>query len=166
MKIGKMDEMILIQKNEITVDAIGNHKTAWEDYFSGHTSASTYNVDESSTEATYENRSATFAVRYCSKLASLDAIHYRVIHRNQIGATAPKRTGKYAKSWKTKNTKETSTELQVTVYSPTRYMLAHLLENGHAKRGGGRVKAIPHIKPAEEAGEEQLVRDIEAALGK
>ncbi len=86
--------------------------------------------------------------------------------KTQIGATAPKRTGKYAKSWKTKNTKETSTELQVTVYSPTRYMLAHLLENGHAKRGGGRVKAIPHIKPAEEAGEEQLVRDIEAALGK
>lgn len=86
--------------------------------------------------------------------------------KTQIGATAPKRTGKYAKSWKTKNTKETSTELQVTVYSPTRYMLAHLLENGHAKRGGGRVKAIPHIKPAEEVGEEQLVRDIEAALGK
>ncbi len=52
------------------------------------------------------------------------------------------------------------------MYSPTRYMLAHLLENGHAKRGGGRVKAIPHIAPAEEKGEEQLIKDIESALGK
>lgn len=86
--------------------------------------------------------------------------------KTQISATAPKRTGKYAKSWKAKNTKETSTEIQVTVYSPTRYMLAHLLENGHAKRGGGRVKAIPHIAPAETVGEEQLIKDIESALGK
>ena len=86
--------------------------------------------------------------------------------KTQINATAPKRTGKYAKSWKAKNTRETSTELQVTVYSPTRYMLAHLLENGHAKRGGGRVKAIQHIAPAEAVGEEQLIKDIESALGK
>ena len=86
--------------------------------------------------------------------------------KTQISATAPKHTGKYAKSWKAKNTRETSTELQVTVYSPTRYMLAHLLENGHAKRGGGRVKAIQHIAPAEAVGEEQLIKDIESALGK
>ncbi len=86
--------------------------------------------------------------------------------KTEISETAPRRTGKYARSWKTKNTKETSTEIQVTVYSPTRYMLAHLLENGHAKRGGGRVKAIPHIAPAEEKGEEQLIKDIESALGK
>lgn len=84
MKIGKMDEMILIQKNEVTVDAIGNHKTSWTDYVSCHSSPSTYNVDESSEEVTYENRSVTFAIRYCKKAASLDAIHYRVIHRNQV----------------------------------------------------------------------------------
>lgn len=81
-----------------------------------------------------------------------------------IGENAPRNTGKYTKSWRTKKTKETSTELEVTVYSPTRYMLAHLLEHGHAKRNGGRVRAIPHIAPAEEAGEEQLLRDIERGL--
>ena len=64
----------------------------------------------------------------------------------------------------TKAGKESSTELEVTVYSPTRYMLAHLLEHGHAKRGGGRVKAIPHIAPAEEAAEEELMKDIERGL--
>ena len=84
--------------------------------------------------------------------------------RKEIKAGAPVKTGRYAKSWTTKKTKESSTRLEVTVYSPSRYMLAHLLENGHAKRGGGRVRAIPHIKPAEEHGMEQLENDLERAL--
>ena len=84
--------------------------------------------------------------------------------RKDIGANAPVKSGRYAKSWRTKKTNESSTKLEVTVYSPTRYMLAHLLEYGHAKRGGGRVKAIPHIAPAEEAAEEQLMKDIELLL--
>ena len=84
--------------------------------------------------------------------------------KKDIGANAPRKSGRYAKSWRTKKTKETSTELQVTVYSPTRYMLAHLLEHGHAKRGGGRVRAIPHIASAEEAAEEALMKDIERGL--
>lgn len=80
--------------------------------------------------------------------------------RNEIKGTAPRKTGKYAQSWRTRTTAETSTSLQVTVYSPSRYMLAHLLEHGHAKRNGGRVRAIPHIAPAEAVGEEQLEREI------
>ena len=84
--------------------------------------------------------------------------------KDEIGSGAPERTGKYAKSWHTKTTKESASALEITVYSPSRYMLAHLLENGHAKRGGGRVRAIPHIAPAEQHGIEQLEREIEEAL--
>lgn len=84
--------------------------------------------------------------------------------KQDINSSAPVRTGKYARSWRAKTTKETSQSLEVTVYSPTRYMLAHLLEHGHAKRNGGRVRAIPHIAPAEEHGEEELLQDIENAL--
>ena len=84
--------------------------------------------------------------------------------KTDITVNAPERTGKYAKSWRTKTTKESATALEVTVYSPTRYMLTHLLEHGHAKRGGGRVAAIPHIAPAEQRGAEELEREIERSL--
>ncbi len=84
--------------------------------------------------------------------------------KEEINGSAPVRTGRYAKSWTSRTTAESSVDIEVTVYSPSRYMLAHLLENGHAKRGGGRVRAIPHIKPAEEIGEEQLEADIAKAL--
>ena len=84
--------------------------------------------------------------------------------KKEIYANAPERTGKYAKSWRTKTTKESANTLEVTVYSPSRYMIAHLLEHGHAKRGGGRVSARPHIAPAEEKGVEQLEKDIERSL--
>ena len=84
--------------------------------------------------------------------------------KKEISAGAPEKSGRYKKSWTTRKTLETSSKLQVTVYSPSRYMLAHLLENGHAKRGGGRVRAIPHIAPAEEAAIKQLERDIMRGL--
>ena len=84
--------------------------------------------------------------------------------RNQIKATAPKDTGKYAKSWSVKNTRETSNTLEVTVHSRNRYQIAHLLENGHAKRGGGRVAARPHIVQAEQMGITQLEQEIERSI--
>ena len=84
--------------------------------------------------------------------------------KEQIESTAPKDTGKYAKSWAVKKTKEASDSIQVVVHSKNRYQLAHLLEKGHAKRGGGRVAGRPHIAPAEQAGIEQLQSLIEKAL--
>lgn len=84
--------------------------------------------------------------------------------KQQIQSTAPRKSGRYAKSWAVKKTAETSNSLEVTVYSPSRYMLTHLLENGHAKRGGGRVRAVPHIAPAEEMGISELEERIERAL--
>ena len=76
--------------------------------------------------------------------------------KKEIAANAPKDTGAYDKSWATKKVKENSHTLQMTVHSKNRYQLAHLLEKGHAKRGGGRVQGKPHIAPAEEHGAELL----------
>ena len=86
--------------------------------------------------------------------------------KQQISQTAPRRTGRYAKSWSVKKVSETSNSMEITVHSKDRYMLTHLLENGHAKRRGGRVAAIPHIAPAEEMAADLLEKNIESALGR
>ena len=84
--------------------------------------------------------------------------------QKEIKSTAPKRTGAYSKSWAVKKTNESSRALEVTVHSRNRYQLAHLLEFGHAKRGGGRVAAQPHIAAAEEKGIQQLEQEIERCI--
>jgi hypothetical protein len=84
--------------------------------------------------------------------------------KKEIAANAPKRSGKYGKSWATKKTAENSHTLTMTVHSKDRYQIAHLLEHGHAKRNGGRVDAKPHIAPAEEHGAELLASLIEKEL--
>lgn len=84
--------------------------------------------------------------------------------KKEIQENAPIRTGKYKKSWAAKTVKENANSLTMVIHSRDRYQIAHLLEHGHAKRGGGRVAAIPHIAPAEQRGAEELVSRIERGL--
>ena len=82
----------------------------------------------------------------------------------EIEMSAPKDTGDYSKSWAVKNVRETASSLEVAVHSKSHYQLAHLLEFGHAKRGGGRVSGKVHIASSEAKGIEQFETDIEKAL--
>ena len=86
--------------------------------------------------------------------------------RKELRTTAPKKTGAYRKSWTYKVIGETANTINVTVHSKDRYRLTHLLENGHAKRGGGRVKAIPHISVAQDNAVEKMTKSIERSLGR
>ncbi len=86
--------------------------------------------------------------------------------KKETQVNAPVKTGKYKKSWTVKRQRETSNTLEVVVHSRNRYQLTHLLEKGHAKRGGGRVRAIPHIAPAEEKGIQELEVGIKRGLSK
>ena len=90
-----------------------------------------------------------------------DTAMKKAVRKSATQVNAPKDTGKYAKSWATKKTGENSHSLEMTVHSKNRYQLAHLLEKGHAKRGGGRVSGKPHIAPAEENGVQLLEHLIE-----
>lgn len=84
--------------------------------------------------------------------------------KNEISKNAPVKTGRYKKSWTVTKTKDTSLTTLMTVHSKTRYRLTHLLENGHAKRGGGRTRAFPHIAPAEAKAEKELMESVERSL--
>ena len=84
--------------------------------------------------------------------------------RKEIQQNAPSDTGAYTKSWAVKTEKESSDSIQLIVHSKNRYQLAHLLEHGHAKRGGGRVARKSHIAPAEENAVRQLEEEIERSL--
>ena len=81
----------------------------------------------------------------------------------EIVENAPVDTGNYKKSWTTRVTGESSDSMEITVYSKESWQ-PHLLENGHAKRGGGRVSARPHIAPAEEKAVTELEKEIKKAL--
>lgn len=81
----------------------------------------------------------------------------------ELKATSPRRTGRYARSWTQKTMKESSSEKVIVVHA-RRYQLTHLLENGHAKRGGGRVAARVHIKPVEVHVCEKMEQDIKKGV--
>lgn len=81
----------------------------------------------------------------------------------ELKARSPKKTGQYAKGWKSKVEKE-RLDSKVIVYNATKYQLTHLLEKGHANRGGGRTQGIPHIKPTEEQAVKEAVDLIKEGL--
>lgn len=81
----------------------------------------------------------------------------------ELKEKSPKRRGKYAKGWRSTVQKETAVGAEVVVHNKI-YGLTHLLEKGHAKRGGGRVDGIPHISTVEEDITGKLSDEIEKEL--
>jgi hypothetical protein len=81
----------------------------------------------------------------------------------ELKKTSPKSKGKgggqYAKGWAVKKVGNAQ-----VVHNRTDYQLTHLLEKGHAKRGGGRVRAFPHIRPAEQRAIREYVEQVEKVV--
>lgn len=85
----------------------------------------------------------------------------------EIRATAPIRSGKYAKGWTARQLGESTRSKEgyaKLVCNPKRYSIAHLVEYGHAKRDGGRVAGKPHIRPACDRLLPELEKQIEEAV--
>jgi len=101
------------------------------------------------------NRYAQLARENVEELAEITANE----GATTLKSTSPQRSGKYAKSWRVKKV-----GTSFVIYN-TKYQLTHLLEKGHAKVNGGRVAAIPHIRPVEQAAIEQFVNGLNEVLG-
>ncbi|UYO18748.1 HK97 gp10 family phage protein [Bacillus sp. 41-22] len=76
----------------------------------------------------------------------------------KLKQNSPKKTGGYRKGWRKKK------DGKSIVIHNTKGQLTHLLENGHAKAGGGRVPEKVHIRPVEEYVINELPRRIERAI--
>lgn len=79
--------------------------------------------------------------------------------KNYLTENSPKKTGDYRKGWRIKKQGK-----KFIVHNKTDYQLTHLLEHGHAKRGGGRVEARVHIAPAEERFVREFLDRVERAI--
>ena len=82
---------------------------------------------------------------------------------DEVQILAPKKTGEYAKTFK--KTKQGSIgKAKRIIWNPKHYRRVHLLEFGHAKVNGGRVEAIPHLRPAYEKYGARLPEDIKKVI--
>jgi hypothetical protein len=81
----------------------------------------------------------------------------------ELKRTSPRRpgSGKYAKGWRMKQTRR-----GWIIHNKTFYQLTHLLEKGHAKKNGGRVPAVVHIRPAEQRAVTEYLSRVEKAIRK
>jgi len=80
-----------------------------------------------------------------------------------IKASSPLKTGDYKKGW-TSKIENSHGRITVTVYNKKKGSLVHLLENGHAKRGGGRVSGKPHVRPATDRETALLEENIKSII--
>jgi len=81
----------------------------------------------------------------------------------EIRARSPRRTGEYAKGW-TRKKQGREGEIRYVIYNRKKPWLAHLLEFGHAKRGGGRVAERPHIRPTADKEIEAFQQRVRAII--
>ena len=92
----------------------------------------------------------------------------------ELKANSPKRTtgsrkgrGDYAKGWKMKKRNEAHL-VSYVVYNGKAPSLTHVLEHGHISKNQfgsyGRVRAIPHIGPAADAGIQRFELAVKARL--
>lgn len=85
MEIALLNVRITFQKNSVTVDAIGNHKNEWENFYSCHATVSGEGGSEKAVAGLIvEDSDLSFTVRHCKKAAGITADGFRVLFDDSI----------------------------------------------------------------------------------
>ena len=87
MNIAGLRVRITIQKNETVVDRIGNHTSAWVDYFTCWATAVTSGLSASEKEEaghTVEADRLDITVRHSSETAAVNSKQYRILLQGRI----------------------------------------------------------------------------------
>lgn len=85
MEIARLNVRIIFQKNEAVVDAIGNHKNGWRDYYGCHATIGGEGGREMTAAGIVADDSGmTFSVRFCRKVSEVTNTGYRIIFNGEI----------------------------------------------------------------------------------
>jgi hypothetical protein len=83
--------------------------------------------------------------------------------RKEAADNSPEDSGEYKKGWARKKSSKGG-QIKYTIYNKEKPQITHLLEIGHQKVGGGRVDAIPHIRPAYDKFVPKMEKEIEQII--
>ncbi len=85
MNIAGLRVRITIQQNSTKIDAIGNHSSEWQDYFSCWATTSTGGGNETEEAGhTVEGDTLSFTVRWSSETAAVNSKQYRILLGDRI----------------------------------------------------------------------------------
>ena len=85
MDVALLNRKIIVQKNSVTVDAIGNHLNEWVDFYSCYATISGESPNESTSAGTVvDNTKADFTVRWCKAVSEITPDDFRVLYADEI----------------------------------------------------------------------------------
>ena len=81
MNVALLNVRITVQKNEVVVDSIGNHKNTWTDWYSCYANVSSESPNEDTDAGMIvDNSKMDLTIRWCRNVAEITSDKYRVVY--------------------------------------------------------------------------------------
>lgn len=85
MEIALLNAKITIQKNTVVVDAIGNHKNTWTDWYTCAATISGESPSENTDAGVIvDDSKLDFTIRWCKNAAEINSTQYRVLYNGLL----------------------------------------------------------------------------------